>query len=138
MKKKIYFAGSIRGGRDDASLYADIINYIKKTDIVLTEHIGLENVLEREVGQSDEEIYLQDTNWLKECDLLIGECTTASLGVGYELAYAEAHNIPCYVFYRPADANLSAMIAGNSYFKVYSYRNKEEIYQLLDSILGEK
>lgn len=44
MNKKVYFAGSIRGGRVDAALYQKIINYIKKTDIVLTEHIGKSNM----------------------------------------------------------------------------------------------
>lgn len=39
MNKKIYFAGSIRGGRVDAALYQRIIQYINKTDVVLTEHI---------------------------------------------------------------------------------------------------
>ena len=33
MNKKIYFAGSIRGGRVDAALYLRIIQYIKKTDV---------------------------------------------------------------------------------------------------------
>lgn len=33
MNKKIYFAGSIRGGRVDAVLYQRIIQYIKKTDV---------------------------------------------------------------------------------------------------------
>jgi hypothetical protein len=35
MNKKIYFAGSIRGGRVDAALYQRIIQYINKTDVVL-------------------------------------------------------------------------------------------------------
>lgn len=39
MNKKIYFADSIRGGRVDAALYQRIIQYINKTDVVLTEHI---------------------------------------------------------------------------------------------------
>lgn len=39
MNKKIYFAGSIRGGREDAALYQRIIQYINKTEVVLTEHI---------------------------------------------------------------------------------------------------
>ena len=39
MNRKIYFAGSIRGGRGDAALYKRIIDYINKTDIVVTEHI---------------------------------------------------------------------------------------------------
>lgn len=35
MNKKIYFAGSIRGGRVDASLYQRMIDYIRQTDTVL-------------------------------------------------------------------------------------------------------
>ena len=40
MNKKIYFAGSIRGGRVYAATYQRIINYIKRTDVVLNEQIG--------------------------------------------------------------------------------------------------
>lgn len=40
MNKKVYFAGSIRGGRNDAKLYKEIISYINRTDKVLTDHIG--------------------------------------------------------------------------------------------------
>ena len=40
MKQKVYFAGSIRGGRVDAGLYQRMIAYIQKTDVVLTEHVG--------------------------------------------------------------------------------------------------
>ena len=38
--KKIYFAGSIRGGRSDRELYEKIINYLITFGEVLTEHIG--------------------------------------------------------------------------------------------------
>jgi 2'-deoxynucleoside 5'-phosphate N-hydrolase len=38
--KKIYFAGSIRGGRDDVNLYFEIIDYLKSFGEVLTEHVG--------------------------------------------------------------------------------------------------
>ena len=37
---KIYFAGSIRGGRQDAALYEQIIQYLKTFGEVLTEHVG--------------------------------------------------------------------------------------------------
>lgn len=37
---KIYFAGSISGGRDEATVYVDIIKYLAKYGRVLTEHIG--------------------------------------------------------------------------------------------------
>ena len=37
---KIYFAGAIRGGRNDASRYFQIIKYIGYYGEVLTEHVG--------------------------------------------------------------------------------------------------
>ena len=89
MDKRIYFAGSIRGGRVDANLYQRIIAYINKTDVVLTEHIGMSDTSLKAQGKtSDYEIYKQDTDWLKNSDLVIAECTCPSLGVGYELAFA--------------------------------------------------
>ena len=65
MKKKIYFAGSIRGGRDFADLYRKMIEHMQMTDIVLTEHIGQANLNLKEKGRiSDAEIYNQGTAWL--------------------------------------------------------------------------
>ena len=139
MNKKVYFCGSIRGGRQDESLYHDIIEYIKETDIVLTEHIGdlslsaLEGAKDRDVR-----IYLQDTNWLKECDLVIAECTQPSLGVGYELAYAEKLGKPCYILYRPSATQLSAMIKGDDYFQLFPYESLKDLVIQIDDILEKE
>jgi len=139
MNKNVYFAGSIRGGRVDAALYHRIISYIKKTDTVLTEHIGKSNIsLTAQARAVDTHIYEQDTTWLRSSDLLIAECTCPSLGVGYELAYAEAHNIPVFIFYDKTKSNLSAMLSGNTYFTIISYETEEEIYPMLDKILGNQ
>lgn len=133
--KKIYFAGSIRGGRVDADLYRRIIEYIQKTDIVLTEHVGSPDLNLKEQGKKDEEIYSQDTAWLRDCDLIIAECTCPSLGVGYELAYAERFGKPCHIFYDRTKTNLSAMLTGDPYFNIYSYENEEDIYNEIDRII---
>ena len=133
--KKVYFAGSIRGGRIDAALYQRLIEYMKKTCVVLTEHIGNPNLNLMEQGMKDKDIYEQDTAWLRECDVLIGECTCPSLGVGYELAYAEAHKIPCHIFYDKTKTQLSAMLTGNPYFNIHPYESENEIYTILDTIL---
>ena len=37
---RVYFAGSMRGGRADAALYAHLIARIGRTCRVLTEHVG--------------------------------------------------------------------------------------------------
>ena len=137
MKKKIYFAGSIRGGRDFAVLYRKMIEHMQMTDIVLTEHIGQANLNLKEKGRiSDAEIYNQDTAWLRESDMIVVECSNPSLGVGYELAYAESRGIPCHIFYNKNKTQLSAMLTGNPYFDIYPYQTEEELFSLLDKLLS--
>ncbi len=137
MPSKVYFAGSIRGGREDAALYHELISHIKETDIVLTEQVGdLSKSVTEQTEDREKTIYEQDTAWLRECDLVIAECTRPSLGVGYELAYAEAHGRPVYVFYRRSVTQLSAMIRGNTYFSIIPYENKEELFAETDRILA--
>lgn len=137
MKKKIYFAGSIRGGRVDADLYRRIIEHIQLTDVVLTEHIGSKSLNLKEQGIADDaHIYRQDTTWLLQSDMVIAECTCPSLGVGYELAYAEWHGIACHIFYDSSKTQLSAMLRGNSYFNIHHYSSEVELMHLIDNILG--
>lgn len=134
--KKIYFAGSIRGGRVDADLYRRMIEYMQKTDTVLTEHVGSPHLNLMEQGKRDVEIYDQDTAWLRESDMVIAECTCPSLGVGYELAYAERFGKPCHIFYDRSKTQLSAMLTGNPYFHIHPYTSEEEIFSALDEILN--
>ena len=134
--KKIYFAGSIRGGRVDADLYRRMIEYMQKTDTVLTEHVGSPHLNLMEQGKRDVEIYDQDTAWLRESDMVIAECTCPSLGVGYELAYAERFWKPCHIFYDRSKTQLSAMLTGDPYFHIHPYTSEEEIFSALDEILN--
>ena len=136
MNKKIYFAGSIRGGRVDADLYRRIIQFMQQTVTVLTEHVGSSNLILNEQGRErDARIYDQDTAWLRQSDLLIAECTCPSLGVGYELAYAEHRGIPCHIFYDKTKAQLSAMLTGNPYFHIHPYESEEQIFAVLTQLL---
>lgn len=134
---KIYFAGSIRGGRVDAGLYARMIDYMKeKGCVVLTEHVGRPELNLLEQGRDrDAEIYAQDTAWLRESDLLIGEVTCPSLGVGYELAYAERFGKPCFLFYNKSRTQLSAMLTGDPYFRIFPYETEAELFEALDRVL---
>ncbi len=135
-KPRVYFAGSIRGGRVDASLYQRIIARIKQTCDVLTEHVGDPTLSALEQGpERDAAIYAQDTAWLRESDVVIAECTCPSLGVGYELAFAEAHDKPVHVFYDRTKAQLSAMIGGDVYFHVHPYRGEVELFAQLEEVL---
>ncbi|MBQ9009362.1 MAG: nucleoside 2-deoxyribosyltransferase [Clostridia bacterium] len=130
---KIYFAGSIRGGREDRELYSRLIAYMSTGHRVLTEHIG-HPVLEE--SGSDGDIYRQDTAWLRECDLVIAECTRPSLGVGYELAYAERYGKPVHILYNTERTRLSAMLTGNPAFYLHPYTEEADLFPLVDRILG--
>jgi len=128
--KKIYFAGSIRGGRDDATIYKLIIDLIGSFGCqVLTEHIGLKTTTSMgEAGRSEKWIYDRDNAWLKQADGVIAEVTTPSLGVGYEIAKAEGWGKPVLALYRPVPGQkLSAMIAGSPNVRVCEYSDVSEL-----------
>ena len=135
---KIYFAGSIRGGRDDQPLYFQIIEHLKKTCTVLTEHISDTKLTTTgEPGEKDEWIYSRDMDWLNEADVLVAEVTNPSLGVGYEISKAESSGKPVVCLFRESSGRtLSAMIAGNTNLKIVYYDQPEEAFQQLDSFLA--
>lgn len=103
--------------------------------MVQTEHIGNPDLNLMEQGKRDIDIYDQDTAWLRESDVVIAECTSPSLGVGYELAYAEKFGKPCHIFYDRTKTQLSAMLTGNPYFNIHPYECEEDIYPVIDGIL---
>ena len=134
--KKVYFAGSIRGGRDDAALYSRIIARINESARVLTEHVGAPSIeAMNEADKTDRDIYIQDTNWLRESDLVIAECSTPSLGVGYELAFAEKLGKPVHIFFDTRRGTLSAMLTGDDYFRIHYYSSENELFETLEELL---
>ena len=134
---KIYFAGAIRGGREDAQLYKNLIAYFKEKGQVLTEHIGSTDLnREGETSSKDEEIYNRDIKWLQSADIVVAEVTTPSLGVGYELGIAEKLNIPVLCLYRPDKGNrLSAMVSGNAIFTCREYTIFIEAQKCIDDFI---
>lgn len=135
---KIYFAGSIRGGRDDAARYRRIIALLAEYGQVLTEHIGDVGLPDAgEDGLSDEAIYARDTAWLVEADVVVAEVTMPSHGVGYEIARAEALGKPVLCLHRRSGQRLSAMLAGNPALHCATYENVEELKPIVERFLGE-
>ncbi len=125
---KIYFAGSIRGGRDDQELYLRLIQSLQHHGQVLTEHVGDPSLTPwGDDGPSDQNIYERDMAWLADADLIVAEVSTPSLGVGYELGRAESLGKPTLCLYREqAGRRLSAMVSGNPEMVVVRYQTVEE------------
>lgn len=135
---KIYFAGAIRGGREKVEDYAKIVAKLQEYGEVLTVHVASDKILnEGEKNLSAKEIYDRDIAWLEQSDVVVAEVTVPSLGVGYELAYAEkiGKRVICF-FDEASGKKLSAMIGGDNYFKVFNYKSISEILNTLDEELN--
>jgi hypothetical protein len=134
---KIYFAGAIRGGREDVALYFEIIGLLAQYGQVLTEHVGNPELTGAGEVDDDRRIHDRDLAWLREAEYLVAEVTTPSLGVGYEIGKATEWGKPTLCLYRPrAGRALSAMIAGCPGVTVREYGGGEELREAVDDFFG--
>jgi 2'-deoxynucleoside 5'-phosphate N-hydrolase len=134
---KVYFAGSIRGGREDVDLYMQIITHLRKYGTVLTEHVGDKSLEDKgEKGLSDKQIHDRDMEWLLSANLMVAEVTRPSLGVGYEIGRALEHKKRILCLYRPSvTPRLSAMIAGAPNITVKPYETIDDAVKIIDEYL---
>ena len=130
---KIYFAASIRGGRNDWASYLEIVKQLREYGQVLTEHVG--DVELSATGQDigDHNIHDRDLGWLKSSDYLVAEVTTPSLGVGYEIGKATEWGKPVLCLYRSIEGrSLSAMIVGCHAVTLKEYQSAAELKQIFE------
>jgi nucleoside 2-deoxyribosyltransferase len=140
-QKKVFFAGSIRGGSNYSSYYKEILDYLMNYCVVISEHLDKKTTGTQAASTADEHIYARDVGWIRESDVLVAEVTQPSVGVGYEIAYAEAHGKPVLALYcLDADTSISAMIFGNPYITTITYKHLDQLWpplhKELSAILG--
>jgi len=136
---KIFFAGSIRGGRQLIPRYhiyplPEIQNYT-----VISEHVAAEGLEKVEATTTEQEIYEKDATWVEESDCVVAEITVPSIGVGYEICHAAKHKKPVLCLYETG-ANASAMVLGNTtgYVSAKAYSNKEQLEEIILEFLIRK
>ncbi len=134
---KIYFAGSIRGGREEQARYEAILALLYEHGEVLTEHVADAGLSARgEDGPDDRFIHDRDMAWLREAAAIVAEVTTPSLGVGYEIGRSVDAGKPVLCLFREDAARvLSAMIAGCTEINVIRYREVRELREPLRRFL---
>ena len=138
---KIYFACSIRGGRDHAHTYQALVTSIKEAGAeVLSELFADKNIEAKEGTKhklTDRDIWEDDIAMIRSADAVIADVTNASLGVGYEIAKAEEWGKPVLALYQPhPDRRLSAMIAGSTRIVNASYTSPEEAGQAIKAFIA--
>lgn len=135
--KKIYFAGAIRGGRDDSQIYNEIITYLSQKWNVLTEHVGNKNIgLVWEVNRTEDEIYNRDIDWLTSADFVVAEVSTPSLWVGFEIAKSVEYGKKTLCLYRTQDGKrLSAMIKGCPDVYTKEYVTLDDVKMIINDFI---
>jgi len=137
---KIYFSGSIRGGREQVDWYTFIVKNLTNFGDVLTEFVADKSL--SSYGQADLDdkyIYQRDIDLVKASDVIVADVTIPSLGVGYEIAYAERLGKKIYCLYHHIEGTkISAMIAGNPNINTFHYTNEEQISKILKEIFEQK
>ena len=138
---KVYFAGSIRGGREDRQKYFELIEFLSTQAEILTEHVGSKSLGgSGETELHDNAIYQRDLEWLSSADAVVAEVTTPSLGVGYEIGIAEKLGKPILCLFDESRAGyrLSAMLSGNENLQVSRYQAmgeaKRQITEFISSL----
>lgn len=135
----VYFAGSIRGGREDARLYRELVTLLSGLATVLTEHVGSDLDAAGESGLDDRGIHDRDLAWLTLADAVIAEVTVPSHGVGYEIARALALGKPVLCLHRPGSGRpLSAMIAGAPGVEHAAYSTPAEAGAAVERFLARR
>ena len=131
---RIYFSGSITGGRGQAHIYPAIIEHLQQYGEVLTEFVA--DRAYTQLGEQQltpETVYQRDIDYINQCDVLVAEVTVPSFGVGVEVARAGMQGKPVLALHQPAEGRrLSAMIAGDPNVTVAGYRTLKEAEVAVD------
>ncbi|MFR8145631.1 MAG: nucleoside 2-deoxyribosyltransferase [Clostridia bacterium] len=135
----IYFSGSIYGGRQKLEAYKKLIKELSKFGKVLNEEVADDNVILDEANTKDSDIFESLEERINKADLIFAEVTVPSLGVGYEIGYADKTNkrIIC-VYDKTVTPKLTTMLRGNNRLKIIPYTDINEIINDLENILKEE
>ncbi len=136
----IYFSGSIYGGRQKLETYKTLIEKLKEYGNVLNEQVGSDTVLLDEKNSSDENIFSDLESKMLQADIIFAEVTIPSLGVGYELGFADSHNKKIIGIYdKTVTEKVTTMLRGNKRIKLIPYDNIDEIITNIGNIIkGEE
>ena len=133
----IYVCGSIYGGTQKIDTYKSMISELEKNGVVLNKQIADLNTIANEFFRNDEDIYNDLEEKLKKADIVFAEVSVPSLGVGYELGFADRLGKRIIAIYDENYTNkVSTMIRVNKRLRLIPYKNIEEILKNMKDLLN--
>ena len=135
----IYFSGSIYGGRQKLETYKKLVKELEKYGKILNPEVADDTIFEDEKKTSDKEIVETLLKKMDIADIIFAEITVPSLGVGYEIGYADKINKKIICIYdKTVTPKITTMLRGNDRLKIIPYTNINEIINNLENILKEE
>lgn len=132
----VYCAGPIRGDQTYLKSYLEIIQYVENLGITALSEMN--SKFTSSIPLTDRQIYTRDIKWIDGSDAMVAEVSGASLGVGFEIAYALfVRKIPVLALYNDAVQKISSMISGcsNPNLTVKSYKDDESLRKEVKAFL---
>ncbi len=135
---KIYFFGSIWGADNNSEIIRGLLTHLKTKGKVLSEHLFTEEYKNAE-HLDVRGIHDRDSRWVEESNVMVGDVTAPSLGVGYEIKdgiYQKKPILALYDMHRKG--KLSAMIDGSPEIVVKRYWTLKQANKLIDFFFRDR
>ena len=131
---KIFFTGSVRGGRAHQPEYASIIKTLERHGTVFSKHVADETLSQYgETNLLNKEILERELSALEECDVVVAEVTTPAHGVGYLIGRATSLGKKVIALhYGEYALKLTGIIQGDSGVEVHTYKTDKDIERILE------
>lgn len=132
----VYCAGPIRGYQTYLKSYLEIIQYVENLGITALSEMN--SKFTSSIPLTDRQIYTRDVKWIDGSNVMVAEVSGASLGVGFEIAYALfVKKIPVLALYNESVQKISSMISGctNPKLKVKSYKDDDSLRKEVKAFL---
>ena len=126
----LYYAHSIRWTHTDGERTAlEVLDYLHSLGHTVSSEEFYTNL---NPNLTDKEIFARDVQMIQQSDLILANVTNPSLGVGYELGYAESIGKPIICFYQSLLVSyVSAMVTWNTSFSTHGITHLEDLDTLI-------
>ncbi len=122
---KIYIACSLTGAPQKFKIHINNLKKALRKNFEILDWLGLSK------GTATD-VYRHDTQMVKNCNLLLADCTYPSIGLGFELSLAISLK-KSVLAVAHKDAKVSRMVLGinNENYKFERYNSTEDILKLI-------
>jgi len=132
MKKLVIYVGcSLTLAPKSFILEIIVLKKILKQKYTVLEFLGT-------VKGTPTDVFIRDTQCVKDCDLFVAECSYPAIGLGYEIGVAIYEKKPILTLAN-TNAKVTRMVQGISVprYKFVRYNNMSEVPLIIDNFIKE-